>query len=282
VPDNPGEVDHVRQEPRDFCREKKKGKNTMKLLTWNACRLLAGGSELALVNILTSSGANVTTITECEISEGSGEFSVAGYTTFSPPPNAEGKTRVLVLVNNDLAVRANVKVMTDIMDPAIQSVWLHFNHHKIGSATLGAFILGGIYSEWSPLLSPEESILRLGSLLHQISKATEHGSCVAIHGDFNVDLDRLEDRKYYMATLAKLLAECTLPPAWRRTPRPQLSSCSATSSQQETSHVRPETLQVLQEVGQVSQEVGQVLQEVCQVRQEMGKVQQGTFASTLG
>jgi hypothetical protein len=180
VPNNPGEVDHVQQEPRDVCREKKTGKNDIKLLTWNACKLLAGGRELALVNILTSTGADVATITECEIPEWSGAFSVAGYTTFSPPPNAGGKTQVLVLVKNDLAVRANVKVMADIMDPAIQSVWLHFNHHKIGSATLGAFILGGIYREWTPLLSCQESRLRLGSLLNQISKATEHGSRVAI------------------------------------------------------------------------------------------------------
>jgi hypothetical protein len=114
-----------------------------------------------------------------------------------------------VLVKNDLAVRANARVMADIIDPAIQSVWLHFNHHKIGSATLGSFILGGIYREWTPLLSWKESRLRLGSLLDQISKATEHGSRVAIHGDFNVDLDQGEDRTYYMATLAKLLAECT-------------------------------------------------------------------------
>jgi hypothetical protein len=106
---------------------------------------------LALVNILTSSGADVATITECEIPEGSGEFSVAGYTTYSPPQNAGGKTRVIVLVKNDLSVRAEVKVIPDIMDPAVQSVWLHFNHHKIGSstqgATLGAFVLGGIYRE---------------------------------------------------------------------------------------------------------------------------------------
>jgi hypothetical protein len=90
---------------------------------------------------------HVATITECEIPEGSGEFSVSGYTTFSPSPSLQGgKTRVLILVKNDLAVRANVKVIKDIMDPAVQSVWLHFSHHRIGSgsgsSTLGAFILG--------------------------------------------------------------------------------------------------------------------------------------------
>jgi hypothetical protein len=212
VPYDPGEVDHVPQEPRDdSCREKKTGDNTMKLLTWNACRLLAGGRELALINILTSSGADVATITECEIPEGSREFSVAGYTTFLPTPSLQGgKTRVLILVKNDLAIRANVKVIANIMDPAVQSVWLHFSHHHIGSssATLGTFILGGIYREWTPLLSREESRLGLGSLLQQISKAAD-GSRVVIHGDFNVDLDRVDEGTYYMATLAKSLAECT-------------------------------------------------------------------------
>jgi exonuclease III len=209
VPDDPGEVQNVPQERRDVCREKKTGDNTMKLLTWNACRLLAGGRELALVNLLTSTGADVATITECKIPEGSGEFSVAGYTTFSPSPSLQGgKTRVLILVKNDLAVRANVKVIKDIIDPAVQSVWLQFSHHRIGGSTLGAFILGGIYREWTPQLSQEESKLRLEALLHQISNAAD-GSRVIIHGDFNVDLDRVDDGTYYMATHARSLAECT-------------------------------------------------------------------------
>jgi hypothetical protein len=38
VPDNPGEVVHVPQKPRNSCREKKTRENTFKLLTWNACR----------------------------------------------------------------------------------------------------------------------------------------------------------------------------------------------------------------------------------------------------
>jgi hypothetical protein len=125
-------------------------------------------------------------------------------------PTPGGKTRVLILVKNDLAVRANVKVIADIMDPAVQSVWLHYSHHRIGnsSATLGAFILGEIYREWTPLLNCEESRLRLGSFLQQISKAAD-GSRVVIHGDFNVNLDQVDNETYYMATLAKSLADCT-------------------------------------------------------------------------
>jgi hypothetical protein len=52
---------------------------------------------------------------------GSGEFSVAGYTTFAPTPSLQGgKTLVVILLKSDLAVRANVKVIDDLMDPAVQ------------------------------------------------------------------------------------------------------------------------------------------------------------------
>jgi hypothetical protein len=194
-----------------------------------------------LVNLLTSTGADVATITECKIPEGSGEFSVASYTTFSPPPSLQqGKTRVIILVKNDLAVRANVKVIKDIMDPAVQSVRLQFSHHRIGSSTLGAFILGGIYREWTPLLSREESKLRLEALLHQISNAAD-GSRVIIHGNFNVDLDRVDNGTYYMATLARSLAECTTTAGLEAHVTSHTFSLYGNFTPEETSHVRPET-----------------------------------------
>jgi hypothetical protein len=130
VPDDLGEVSHVLQKRGDNCREtdfdeqlkgalrgsekeatiiprrgfrcgsdctglflaarKQKSENSMKLLTWNACRLLAGGMELTLVNLLQATGADIAIITECEIREGSGEFSVVGYKTFAPPPSSQG------------------------------------------------------------------------------------------------------------------------------------------------------------------------------------------------
>jgi hypothetical protein len=63
-------------------------------------------------------------------------------------------------------------------------------------------------SKWLFTMPREESRLRLGSLLDQISKAAD-GSRVVIHSNFNVDLDRVDNGSYYMATLAKSLAECT-------------------------------------------------------------------------
>jgi hypothetical protein len=50
VPDDPGEVSHVLQEPGDVRREIDDGQleksPSMKLLTWSACRLLAVGGSL--------------------------------------------------------------------------------------------------------------------------------------------------------------------------------------------------------------------------------------------
>jgi hypothetical protein len=124
--------------------------------------LLAGGRELALVNLLQATGADIATISECKIPQGTGEFSVAGYTTFTPPPSAGGKTRVILLAENTLAVRANLKVIKDTMDPSVQSVRLHFSHHVIGSGSggrsLSAFVRGGIYREWTPQLNRAESL----------------------------------------------------------------------------------------------------------------------------
>jgi hypothetical protein len=68
-------------------------------------------------------------------------------------------------VKNDLAVRANVKVIANIMDLAVQSVWLHLSYQAIGSttqgATLGAYVLGGNSRECTPLLNREESMQQL-------------------------------------------------------------------------------------------------------------------------
>jgi hypothetical protein len=104
-------------------------------------------------------------------------------------------------------------VIINIMDPAVQLVWPHFSHHTIssgrGSATLGAFVLGGIYREWTPLLIPSESLQRLEILLFQIRKAMERGARVVIHGNLNLDLDRSDDNGYYMGAMVTSLSECT-------------------------------------------------------------------------
>jgi hypothetical protein len=51
------------------------------------------------------------------------DFAVTGYTTFLPiVPNGKSKTRVVVLVKNDLVTSANVHLRHDLMDSQTQSV----------------------------------------------------------------------------------------------------------------------------------------------------------------
>jgi hypothetical protein len=65
---------------------------SLTLVTWNACRLLIAGKELALVNLLKATGADVATIKKCELPHTMAKFSVAGYTTFVPLAPEGGKT----------------------------------------------------------------------------------------------------------------------------------------------------------------------------------------------
>jgi hypothetical protein len=95
------------------------------------------GRELALVNMLEAPGADIATITKCELPDTTAEVSVSGFTTFTPLNPATGKTRVVIIVENSLAVKANVKLSLDLMDPLIQLVWLHFDAHVIRSGCRG-------------------------------------------------------------------------------------------------------------------------------------------------
>jgi hypothetical protein len=112
------------------------------LMTWNASRLLSLGRELALLNLLISSAVDIATVTECKMVETANDFEVAGYTTFLPlVPKGKSKTRVIILVKNDLVTRANVQVCHDLMDSKTQSVWLRFGPVP----PMGGFTLWGVY-----------------------------------------------------------------------------------------------------------------------------------------
>jgi hypothetical protein len=61
--------------------------------------------ELSLESLHEATGADMATITACEVQHTSAEFNIAGFTTFVPLVPASRKTRVIILVKNDLAVR---------------------------------------------------------------------------------------------------------------------------------------------------------------------------------
>jgi exonuclease III len=199
-------------------------KSSLILMTWNASRLLSLGRELALLHLLTTSAVNVATVTECKMTETAKDFAVDGYTSFFPKvPKGKSKTRVIILVKNDLVTSANVHLCPDLMDSRTQSIWLRFGP----VSPMGGFTLCGVYRTWSDhdghVFTVPEATERLEALNSQISRAAKKYARVVVHGDLNLDLDRSEDALYARKSLLKALAEYTeaaglethpTPPTW--------------------------------------------------------------------
>jgi exonuclease III len=199
-------------------------KKSLVLMTWNASRLLSSGRELALLHLLTSLAVDIATVTECKMTETANDFAVAGYTTYLPiVPKGKSKTRVIILVKNDLVTSANVHLCRDLMDSQTQPVWLRFGP----VSSMGGFTLCGVYRTWSDhdghVFNVPEATERLEALSSQITRAAKRYTRVVVHGDLNLDLDRSGDRLYARKSLLTALLERTeaaglethqTPPTW--------------------------------------------------------------------
>ena len=120
-------------------------------------------------------------------SKDANDLANASYTTFLPlVPKGKSKTRVVVLVKNDLVTRANAHVCPDLMDDKTQSVWLRFGPVP----PMGGFTLCGVYRTWSDhdgrVFNVPEATERLEAFNSQITRAAERYARVVVHGDFNL------------------------------------------------------------------------------------------------
>jgi hypothetical protein len=79
----------------------------------------------------------------------SAEFKLSGYVTFSPIVASGGKTRVLVLVREDVATKSNARLRKDLMTESVPSVWIQQDARVQGRHHHSAFLLGGLYRQWS-------------------------------------------------------------------------------------------------------------------------------------
>jgi hypothetical protein len=163
-------------------------------------------------------------VTECKMAETDNNFAVAGYTTFLPlVPKGKSKTRIIILVKNDLVTRANVHICCDLMDRQTQSVWLRFGP----VSSMGGFTLCGVYRTWSDhdrwVFNVPEATEQLEALNSQITRAAERYARVVFPGDLNLDLDWSNDQLYARRNLLATLLESTeaaglkthhTPPTW--------------------------------------------------------------------
>jgi hypothetical protein len=167
---------------------------------------------------------DIATVTECEMAETANDFAVTGYTTFLPlVPKGKSKTRVIILVKNDLVTSANVHICRDLMDSQTQLVWLRFGP----VSSMGGFTLCEVYRTWSDhdelVFNVPEATERMETLNSQITRAAERYARVVVHGDLNLDLDWSGDPLYARKNLLATLLECTeaadlethhTPPTW--------------------------------------------------------------------
>jgi hypothetical protein len=151
---------------------------------------------------------DIATLTECEMVETANNFAVAGYMTFLPlVPKGKSKTRVIILVKNDLVTRANAHVCHNFMDNKTQSVWLRFGPVP----PMGGFTLCGLYRTWldhdRQVFNVPEATERLEAFNSQITRAAERYARVVVHGDLNLDLDWSGDLLYARRNLLATLLE---------------------------------------------------------------------------
>eukprot|EP00095_Tigriopus_kingsejongensis_P001844 maker-scaffold10_size831480-snap-gene-7.21 protein:Tk01844 transcript:maker-scaffold10_size831480-snap-gene-7.21-mRNA-1 annotation:"exodeoxyribonuclease iii" len=161
-----------------------------------------GTKALALSHLLAANDVDVAVITEMELPPASaGCFAVAGYHTFLPLVPPAAKTRVLMLVKSDLAVRAGAQLRTDFMSTSVPTIWL-----ELDLPGVRLLLIGGIYHLWSSgvaATSSSSSISGLGMereeldiITHQLQSTTLAAKAVVVMGDFNLDSHRIEDKSY--------------------------------------------------------------------------------------
>jgi hypothetical protein len=116
-------------------------------ITWNAANLTQGSRELALINLLEETRVDIAIVTETELPSTSAEFKLSGYVTFSPIVASGGKTRVLVLVCEDVATKSNARLRKDLMTESVPSVWIQLDARVQGRHHHSALLLGGLYRQ---------------------------------------------------------------------------------------------------------------------------------------
>jgi hypothetical protein len=158
-------------------------------MTWNANNMTFGQKENILRNILETNDIDLAVITEAELPYAYVEgYNITGYTAHFPFIKKDSKARVFILVKNKLASLTQTK--TQLMTSSPQTVWVE------AALPSGTIILGGIYRTWTA--ATDCTVLDdLNDTIAQMEMAATGSKHVIIMGDFNIDLNRLDDTNFY-------------------------------------------------------------------------------------
>ncbi len=157
------------------------------VLTWNAANLIRNRTRLhELDHIISLCNADVAVVTETEL--GQDDIAVIpGFNMFRSLPGTNGKSRLLIYTKNSLQV--------SVFRVTPMEIWLTVN------LAASPLTIAGIYRQWH-----DDERLALENFYSNCSDALKF-SRILVLGDFNLDIDRINDSSYSRAAMAADLAE---------------------------------------------------------------------------
>jgi hypothetical protein len=167
---------------------------------------LHGTRELDLANLVTANDEDVVALSEAEVLASEAQFTLAGFTTFCPLFKPGKKTRVMLLVKTDVAVKTNSRLANEYLSDEFPSVWVQLDSHAMRNgdrtALCGSVLLCAVYRRWGSIRS-EKSELEI--LKEQFLPASASRKAIVLTRDLNLDVTRRHDSGYRcMAMLADL------------------------------------------------------------------------------
>ena len=172
--------------------------NKLRIASLNIDRGLFDKEE-RLINTIEDLELDIFGVSEVDIKDfdETKPYSLQGFNTFFPLQRPGTNTKRILCFTRD---NIEVKQRDDLMSSLLSNIWLEIQGkgHKI--------IICVNYREFNDLsgngkLSESEQVERLQVLHSQVEKASKEG-LLLILGDMNIDLDKMEEEKYYQAKQA--------------------------------------------------------------------------------
>jgi hypothetical protein len=88
---------------------------------------LHGTRELDLANLVTANNVDVVALSEAEVPASEAQFTLDGFTTLCPLVKPGKKTRVMLLVKTDVAVKTNARLANEYLSDEFLSVWVQLD-----------------------------------------------------------------------------------------------------------------------------------------------------------
>ena len=172
--------------------------NNLRIASLNIDRGLFDKEE-RLINTLEEHELDICAVSEVDIKDfdETKPFSIEGFNTYFPLQRPGTNTkRILCFTKSNI----EVKLRDDLMSSLLSNIWLEIQGkgQKI--------IVCVMYREFNDLngngtMNENEQIERLQVLHSQVEKASKEG-LMLILGDMNIDLDKMEEKDYYLDKLA--------------------------------------------------------------------------------